>query len=166
MSVAIRHWKKEDLPSLVLHANNFNIAKFMNNGFPHPYTEEQGMKFINYTLSMNPISIFAIDKDGEAIGGIGLHPQQDIMCTNAELGYWLSEQYWGQGILPNVIPKILDFGFENLNLKRIYARPFGTNLASQKVLQKCGFTLEARFDKTILKNGEMLDELVYAIRQI
>ena len=72
MIVAIRHWKKEDLPSLVLHANNFNIAKFMNNGFPHPYTEEQGMKFINYTLSMNPISIFAIDKDGESIGGIGL----------------------------------------------------------------------------------------------
>lgn len=104
----------------------------MNNGFPHPYTEEQGMKFINYTLSMNPISIFAIDKDGESIGGIGLHPQQDIMCTNAELGYWLSEQYWGQGILPKVIPTILDFGFENLNLKRIYARPFGTNIASQK----------------------------------
>lgn len=60
---------------------------------------------------------------------------------------------------------MVEYGFENPDIDRIYARPFGSNIGSQKVLEKAGFTLEARFEKTILKFGELEDELVYAGRR-
>jgi [ribosomal protein S5]-alanine N-acetyltransferase len=57
------------------------------------------------------------------------------------------------------------YAFENFDIERAYARPFGSNVASQRVLEKSGFTLEDRFSKTIYKNGRWEDELVYAIRK-
>jgi len=60
---------------------------------------------------------------------------------------------------------MIDFGFKTYDITRIYARPFGTNLASQRVLEKAGFKLEARIEKNVYKNGEALDELIYAVRR-
>lgn len=165
MHFTLRPWNINDLDSLVKNANNPNIAKFMTDGFPHPYTKEKGIAFIEMATKDNPIHIFAIDVDGKAVGGIGIHPQHDIMKKNAELGYWLGEEYWGKGIVSNAIKQMIDFAFRTYDINRVFARPFGTNMASQKVLEKCGFKLEARFEKVILKNGEYLDELVYAIRK-
>jgi RimJ/RimL family protein N-acetyltransferase len=161
----LRPWSLGDLNSLVKHANNPNIAKFMTDTFPHPYSPENGKNFIEFATKDNPIHIFAIEVNGEAAGGIGIHPQQDIMRKNAELGYWLAEDYWGNGILTRAIPQIVDFAFKTYDITRIYSRPYSTNLASQRVLEKTGFKLEGRFEKTIFKNGEYLDELVYAVRR-
>ncbi len=161
----LRPWNTSDLKSLVAHANNPAIAKFMTDAFPHPYTEAHGKAFIEMACRDTPIHIFAIDVDGEAVGGIGVHPQHDIMRRNAELGYWLGEAYWGRGIVTAAIHEMVEFAFRTYDINRVYARPFGTNTASQRVLEKTGFTLEARFEKTVFKNGEYLDELVYAIRR-
>jgi [ribosomal protein S5]-alanine N-acetyltransferase len=60
---------------------------------------------------------------------------------------------------------MVDYAFKNFDVYRIYARPFGYNIASQKALQKAGFVLEARLEKTIFKNGEYVDELIYAVRR-
>lgn len=165
MNFTLRPWNINDLESLVKNANNPNIAKFMTDGFPHPYTKEKGISFIEMATKDNPIHIFAIEIDGKSVGGIGIHPQQDIMKKNAELGYWLGEEYWGKCIVSGAIKQMLDFAFTTYDINRVYARPFGTNIASQKVLEKTGFKLEARFEKVIFKNGEYLDELVYAIRK-
>lgn len=165
MNFKLRPWNINDLDSLVKNANNPNIAKFMTDGFPHPYTKEKGIAFIEMATKDNPIHIFAIEIDGKAVGGIGIHPQQDIMKKNAELGYWLGEEYWGKGIVSRAIKQVIDFAFATYEINRVFARPFGTNIASQKVLEKCGFKLEARFEKVILKNGEYFDELVYAFRK-
>lgn len=165
MNFKLRPWNINDLESLVQHANNPKIAKFMTDGFPHPYTKEKGISFIEMATKDSPIHIFAIDMDGKAVGGIGIHPQQDIMKKNAELGYWLGEEYWGKGIVSGAIKQVIDFAFTTYDINRVFARPFGTNVASQKVLEKCGFKLEARLEKVIFKNGEYLDELIYAIRK-
>jgi RimJ/RimL family protein N-acetyltransferase len=81
------------------------------------------------------------------------------------MGYWLAEDYWGKGIMPEAIRQMVEYSFNNLDIDRIFARPFGINIASQRVLEKAGFILEARFEKTILKNGEHLDEMYYAVRK-
>jgi RimJ/RimL family protein N-acetyltransferase len=155
-----------DLGSLVSFANNRKIAQNMTDQFPHPYTIESGKAFIEHATKNSPINIFAIDVDNRAVGGIGLHPQTDIYSKNAELGYWLAEQYWGRGIVSKAITKMLDYGFENFNVTRIFARPFGSNIASQKALEKAGFKLEAKFEQTLFKNGKFEDELVYAVRRV
>lgn len=165
MEFIIRPWQLNDLESLVKHANNPKIAKFMTNGFPHPYTVEHGKKWLEMATKNSPSIFFAIQINGNAAGGIGIHLQQDIMCKNAELGYWLSETYWGNNIVPRVIPQIVDYAFKTFDITRIYARPFGNNPASQRVLIKCGFKLEARLEKTIYKNGEFLDELIFSVRK-
>lgn len=154
-----------DLDSLVRHANNSNIAKNMMDRFPHPYTAENGKLFIESASSSDPVSIFAIEIDGEAVGGIGIHPQQDVFRKSAELGYWLAEPFWGKGIISLAIPQMLDLAFKTFDITRVFARPYGTNKGSQRVLEKTGFTLEARLEKTIFKNGEYLDELIYAVRR-
>jgi RimJ/RimL family protein N-acetyltransferase len=161
----LRPWHLNDLESLVEHANNPDIAKFMTDGFPNPYSNENGEAFIAFATKDDPIHIFAIEVDGNAVGGIGIHPQQDIMRKNAELGYWLGEKYWGKGIITAAITQVLAFAFRTYDITRVFARPFGTNYASQRVLEKAGFILEARLEKTVFKNGEYLDELIYAFRR-
>ena len=165
MEFKLRPWNFDDNDSLVYHANNYNIARFMTDRFPHPYTKEDANHFILMASSGSPANILAIEVEGKAAGGIGLHVQPDIYRKNAELGYWLGEAFWGNGIITNAIKQMVDYGFEHWDINRIFARPFGTNKASQRVLEKAGFILEGRFEKTLFKNEVYFDELIYATRR-
>lgn len=160
----LRPWSMDDLPSLVRYANNFEIAKNMMDGFPYPYSEQSGIDFIEMTQKSK--SLFqCIEINGEAAGSSGIHLRTDVYKKNAEIGYWLAEPYWGKGIISRVIPMMVDEGFEMFDIERIYAGVFGRNKASQHVLEKNGFVLEGQFEKTIFKNGQFEDEMVYAVRR-
>ena len=165
MNFILRPWHSNDLESLIKFGNNTSIAKFMTDQFPNPYTPEKARQFIEMATKNTPTNIMAIEIEGLASGGIGLHLQSDIQHKNAELGYWLGEPFWGNGIITNAIQQMVVYGFKTWDINRIFARPFGTNIGSQKALEKAGFKLEAKFERTFLKNGEYLDELVYAIRK-
>lgn len=158
----LRQWSMSDVDSLAEHANNYNIAKWLTNQFPYPYSKKAGEAFISSILNDNPQKVFAIEVDGEAVGSIGIFPQSDIHEKSAEIGYFLSEKHWGKGIMPKAIADIVAYGFENFDIVRIYARPFSTNKGSQRVLEKSGFKLEARLEKALFKHGEYMDELIYA----
>lgn len=165
MNFKLRPWVEADAEDLARFANNQKVANNLTNQFPHPYTIENAHAFIKMTKSHNPIQVFAIDIDGIASGGIGIHEQADVYVKNMELGYWLAEPYWGNGIITEAIKQIVEYGFETFDVTRIFARPYGHNIGSQKALEKAGFKLEARFEKTFYKNGEFLDELIYAVRR-
>ncbi len=165
MKFKLRPWEISDLDSLVKYANNWQIAKNMTDGFPFPYSENNGKSFIEFATKDSPIHIFAIDIDGQAVGGIGIHPQADIHRRNAELGYWLAESFWGQGIISSAVKQTIDFAFATYDIDRVFARPFGTNIPSQKILEKNNFSIEGKFEKVLIKDGILLDELVYAIRR-
>jgi RimJ/RimL family protein N-acetyltransferase len=161
----LRAWRESDLEHLVLHANNERIAIWMMDRFPHPYTVEKGRWFIDFVSKGEGNHIYAIEINGKACGSIGLHFQTDIHKRNAEIGYWLGEEYWGQGIITEAIRRITKIGFDNFPINRIYGVCFGNNLASQRVLQKAGFVMEAHLKATIEKNGRIEDELIFAIRR-
>lgn len=165
MDFKLRPWSNNDLDSLVKYANNINITRFMSDGFPFPYTYEKGKAFLEIVSQNTNALYFAIEVNGQAVGGIGISPKTDIKRKNAELGYWLGEPYWGYGIITRAIGEIVDIGFKTFDITRIFAAPFGTNMASQRVLEKSGFKLEGRFEKALFKNNEFLDELIYAIRK-
>lgn len=170
MNLILRPWRLEDLDILVRYANNYKIASYLRDQFPHPYTHEDGASWIARTADDNPARVFAIvlvedGVEGEPVGSIGIHPQTDISRKNAELGYWLGEPFWGQGIMTKAIEKIVPYCFLNFDITRIFAIPFGENIGSQKALEKAGFVLEARFESTLFKNGKFQDELVYAVRK-
>ncbi|MES2513561.1 MAG: GNAT family protein [Bacteroidota bacterium] len=165
MEIILRRWHKNDLEALVSIANNKNIAQYMADVFPHPYTHEKGISFIEFANTTSTANIFAITINDRPVGSIGLHLQADILRKNAEIGYWLAEEYWGKGIVVNAINQITKIGFNDMDIIRIFARIYGSNIPSQKVIEKAGFKLEGTFEKTIFKNNEFLDELIYAIRK-
>jgi RimJ/RimL family protein N-acetyltransferase len=154
-----------DAEALAFHANNPNVAKYLTDRFPHPYTRADAEQFIAHALTTDQAMLFAIVYGEEVIGGIGIHFQQDIFRLNAELGYWLGEPYWGKGIMTQAIGLMVEHAFSHTLVERIFARPFGSNLGSQRVLEKSHFVLEARFYGTLIKNQQLEDELVYAIRK-
>jgi len=164
MDFELRAFQHDDLPSLVKHANNYNIAKNLSNKFPFPYTQDHGIAFINLALSASPQEIFAIVVNSEAVGSIGVHPQADFYCKNAEMGYWISETYWGQGIVPEAIKLMVNYGFRTFDITRIYARTFDINIKSQRVLEKTGFTLEAILKETFYKYGTVYEFSSHAIK--
>lgn len=165
MTISLRKWNDDDLEDLISAANNAHIAQFLTDSFPHPYSADFGRQFISLAQDKNAGLRLAISIDGKAIGGIGIHPQTDIFRKNAELGYWLSEDYWGKGIATQAVQQIVPIAFENFAITRLYARVYGNNIASQKVMAKSGFEKEAHFKNSLFKNGQFLDELIYAIRK-
>ena len=165
METTLRLFNLDDLEKVVEFANNPKIAENLLDVFPHPYTIADGNTFLNRAMSGDPIQVFAICFNDEFCGAIGIHPQEDIFRKNAELGYWIAEPFWGKRITSKAVKLMCDYGFENFDISRIFARPFGHNTASKKVLENAGFEHEATLSKTIFKNGEYCDELFYAIRK-
>jgi len=159
----LRPFRLTDKKRLVELGNNSNISDNLTDGFPHPYTDEAAIKFINESLENDPIRRFAIEENGIYVGNIGLHPSEDIYRFNAEIGYFIGEPYWNRGIATKAIKIISRYGFETMNLKRIYAGVFDYNPSSSHVLEKCGFEYEGLFKKALFKNGEFHDELRYAL---
>lgn len=161
MDYILRPWRSSDLDSLVKYADNYNVAKWLTNQFPHPYTYESGKGYIEMVGKDNPTRVFAIEIEGEAAGSIGIFPQTDIHEKSAEIGYWLSEKYWRNGIMSSAVRDIVKYGFDTFDIVRIYAKPFSTNSGSQKVLEKAGFSKEATLKRALFKNGEIMDEYIY-----
>ncbi len=160
----LRPWAETDLHSIVKYAGNPKITRFMSDGFLNVSSPEGAKKFIAFANSATDRIYRAIELDGEAVGGIGVSVLSDIYRKNAELGYWLAEPFWGKGIMSQAIPAIINEAFEILDIKRIFAKPFHTNFASHRVLEKSGFKLETIFEKTVFKDGEYLDEYIFGIR--
>jgi RimJ/RimL family protein N-acetyltransferase len=158
----LRRWEPSDLESLVENANNYHIAVNMRDLFPFPYTIEDGRMFIEIVSNENRNCFFAITVNNEAIGGIGLTLGEDIEKISAEVGYWLGEKYWGNGITSSALEGILDYGFNELGLERIFAKPLEHNLASRRVLEKNGFKLEGILNRSVIKSGKIYNQALYA----
>jgi RimJ/RimL family protein N-acetyltransferase len=161
--VALREFQAEDRDALVNLANNANIANNLGDGFPHPYSIEAADKFIKDAQESSPTTRFCIEKNGVYVGNIGLHPNVDIYRKNAEVGYFIGEPYWGQGIASQAVKMMVDYGFQVLKMHRIEAGVFDYNIASKKVLENAGFEFEGTAKQSVFKNGSFHDEFKYAI---
>lgn len=159
----IRNWRRGDEQSLVRHANNRKIWRNVRDLFPHPYTMADAEKWIALASSEKSNTNFAIEVDGAAAGSIGLVLKDDIFRRSAEIGYWLGEEFWGRGIVTEAVRAVTEYGFANFDICRIYAGVFEWNPASMRVLEKAGYELEGRMKKSATKDGQIIDELIYAI---
>jgi RimJ/RimL family protein N-acetyltransferase len=158
----IRRWNGGDVDALVKHADNRKIWLNLRDGFPHPYTAESARSFLAVVGRQNPVTFFAIATAEEAIGGIGVTLNRDVHRLTAEMGYWLGEAHWGKGIVSETIVRFSAYAFERFGLVRIYAEPYAENRASCRVLEKSGFALEGRMRSNVIKDGRILDQLLYA----
>ena len=158
----LRPWRPSDLESLVRYANNRNVWLNVRDRFPHPYTKRDGRAFLAETRIHDPDARFAIDVQGEAVGGIGFVVQPDVERVSAEIGYWLGEPFWGRGIATEAVRAVTRYAVASRGLTRIFAVVFAWNVASCRVLEKAGYTLEARLRRSAIKDGREIDQLQYA----
>jgi [ribosomal protein S5]-alanine N-acetyltransferase len=159
----LRDWTARDAPSLVRYADNPRIAATLRDAFPSPYTLEDAQRFIALATSPGPHRFLAIEVDSVACGGIGIHPLDDVHRRTAEIGYWLAEPYWGRGIVTGAVRAFVPVAFHGSGITRLQAGIFANNPASMRVLEKCGFTLEAVHRNAVTKNGVTMDEMMYVL---
>jgi [ribosomal protein S5]-alanine N-acetyltransferase len=158
----LRPWRREDAPALARHANNRNIWLRLRDRVPHPYSLADAEAYLQSATNNERELRACIEIEGEAAGSIGIHPGEDVHRRTAELGYWIAEPYWGRGIATEAVRAFVDYGFATLPLDRIYASAYANNPASARVLEKAGFQFEGRMRKHAIKDGVVLDSLLYA----
>jgi len=134
----------------------------MRDAFPHPYTLEDAHRFFERAGEAGNLFL-AIEVGAEAVGGIGIHFQDDVYRHTGEIGYWLSASCWGRGIATDAVRTFVPVVFMETDLIRIQAGIFADNPASARVLEKSGFVREAVHKDAITKKGVVMDEIVYAI---
>lgn len=160
----LRKWQKGDEASLTENANNPKIWTNVRDYFPSPYTLTDAYEWINFV--QNEKCHFAIEVGGKAVGGIGVIFQQDVARSNVEIGYWLGEAYWGKGIASAAVAQMVEYVFSTYpEIHRIFAGVFQYNTASMRVLEKAGFEQEAVLKEAVIKNNQLWDEHIFAIRR-
>ena len=161
--IVFRTWRSRDVAALCRHANSHAVWRGLLDRFPYPYNESDAERWIalNHATLTAPQN-FAIELDGEAIGGVGFDRHKDVFSGTAEIGYWLGEAHWGRGIGTAAAIFITDYAFGTYPLERVQAGVFAGNRASARVLEKAGFTLEGCLRSAVKKEGRVMDLLMYA----
>jgi ribosomal-protein-alanine N-acetyltransferase len=157
----LRSWAVSDKANLVRYANNRAVWRNLLDSFPHPYSEADADFWIAHTRA-NPGLHFAIQFDGEAIGGIGVTARSGVAIKTAHFGYWLGEHAWGKGIATAAARAMVSYAFTAFPFARLEAPVFAWNPASMRVLEKAGFSREGVLRNSVFKDGELIDSVLYA----
>ena len=165
MDFTLRKWKQDDAAEIAEAANNPKIAANLRNSFPHPYLLSDAEGYVNDCIAKEGDKQLtrAIIADGKAVGSIGVFVMGDVYEKSAELGYWLSEDYWRKGITSAAVKMICKEAFECFDIIRIYAEPYSDNMGSRGVLEKAGFTYEGTMRNGVYKNGKVHSYCMYSL---
>jgi ribosomal-protein-alanine N-acetyltransferase len=156
----LRPYRAGDAGALRSVADDFMVARWMTRRFPHPYTRADAEEWIGIATSA-PLSL-AIEVEGSLAGGIGVEQFGGERGGTAMFGYWLGRDYWGRGIGTDAARTLTDHALRDRGLRRLEATVFVPNVASARVLQKCGFTLEATLPAYYVdRNDAVCDGLLY-----
>ena len=162
--LVLRPFRSEDAPVVRDLAGAREVAANTLT-IPHPYPEGEAERWIAGHASAfqaGDLVIFAITTEVDGLtGAVGL--MLDDGSGIAELGYWVGVPYWGRGYATEAATAVIEYGFRDLALQRIWARAFARNPASSRVLEKIGMVHEGTQRKGIRKNDELLDTQLYAI---
>lgn len=160
--ITLRDYEKSDVERLVALANNQNVSRYLIDTFPYPYTLQDAEWWIEIGARANNAVTKVIQYNGEFVGSVGIAPQVGWKRHVAEIGYWIGEAYWGQGITTDALSLMTDYATSQLNCKKLFAPVLGPNQASMRVLEKCGYELEGILKSEVFKDGNYFDLHHYA----
>ena len=154
----LRPWKESDAESLYHFAKNPNVGPIA--GWPPHKSVEESLDIIKTVFSKK--ETYAITINGKAIGCVGLlfYPDTNHYWDDegVELGYWIGEEYWGKGLVPEACKELIKHSFEDLNIDKLYASFRYDNHQSKRVLEKLGFKYYCD-----LKNMDFRGKEIYEI---
>jgi RimJ/RimL family protein N-acetyltransferase len=154
-----------DIPRITEYAADENIARYTLN-IPHPYAEQDAVYWLHMAhegYKKGSQRAFAIRLKPELafIGGIGLIINRRFQ--RAELGYWVAKPYWNRGFTSEAAAAVIEHGFQELDLNKIYATHLHENPASGKVMERNGMQREGYLKEHVLKNGVFCDLVQYGL---
>lgn len=158
----LRPFAQSDALALVNAINNSANLKYTTINLPWKLEDAQWwLSFIKQASTQKPVTEvhFAIEIQGKLVGSIGCI---NIYSHKGELGYWLTEDYAGSGVMSRVVAQMVIHCFNDIQLVRLFAPVLSFNEASAKVLEKNGFEREGVHKKYYQKDGAYLDALCYA----
>jgi RimJ/RimL family protein N-acetyltransferase len=158
----IRPWVETDAESLQRHANNREVSIQLRDRFPFPYGMEQARKFLTWIGTQPSPTVWAIEVNGEAAGGIGIEVHTDVERVSAEIGYWLGQSVWGRGVATEALTAVTAEVFKRFEITRLFAVPFADHIASVRVLEKAGYVREGHLRQSAIKDGKIRDQLLFA----
>jgi len=161
--VELRSWQWSDSKVLANLINNRKIWDNVRDYLPHPYTYKDADMFLKSNVEQETTN-FAVLFNNEVAGGVGYVPKEDVYKFTAEIGYWIGEPYWGQGIATEAIRLLIERIREHSpSIVRVYAEVFDYNKASMRALEKNGFYLETVRRKGVVKNGVIHDDYIFVL---
>ena len=139
----LRGWQENDADSLYKYAQNPNIGLIA--GWQPHTSIENSREIIKNVLSADKTYAVVLKQTGEVIGSIGLMMSRSeinsaqMTISEGEIGFWIGEPFWGQGLIPEAVCELLRHAFEDLQLTAVWCGYYNGNEKSKRVQEKCGF---------------------------
>lgn len=138
----LRSWTENDAESLYNYAKDPAIGPIA--GWPPHTSVENSREIIRDILSAPETYAVVLKETNEPIGSVGIMfadgvHSADMQDGDAEIGYWIGVPYWGQGLIPEAVQRLLKRCFVELDVKRVWCGHYDGNIKSRRVMEKCGF---------------------------
>jgi ribosomal-protein-alanine N-acetyltransferase len=163
--LVFRSFKLADAGFIYKIRSNPKVMEFMDAPTHKSLEDSENMVGIIRTAycEMKGINwIIASKETGEQLGYFGFWRLMPDHCRG-EIGYALSPDYWGKGIMKEALKRMIEFGFNDLCLHSIEANVNPGNISSIKLLERAGFKQEAYFRENYLFDGKYYDSLIYSL---
>lgn len=159
--VELKKYNLKYIDAFISLRNNQNIYK---NGFditPNPYTKKYATDLFLTQMKKFPAERFLLFYNNNLCGEIGVWLKEDVYRLNADIGYFVGELYWGNGIATRAIEQMCNYVFKTFDVVRIVASVFEYNKPSMRVLEKNGFILETIQKRGVVKNDKVIDNYIW-----
>lgn len=163
-AACLRPHRLTDAADFQRNADDAELAALCSENFPHPYTLELAEAFLaKKSAQTAPYKNLALVEHDHLIGTMGLISVVSSNSTYAEIGYWTGEAARGRGLTSAALTVFCDYVFAEFpQLYRLEAVTFAKNIASQRVLEKAGFTRECLLRQRARYHGQIVDDVLYA----
>jgi [ribosomal protein S5]-alanine N-acetyltransferase len=140
-------------------AGNYDVAKTTLT-IPHPYPKGSAAIFIQSMIDSETYALIQKESN-QLIGMMTLKPHPTY--HRGELGYWIGKPFWGRGYGTEAARALVQYGFESLQLHKIYAQAFTTNPGSWRIMEKIGLKYEGTLRQHVYRFGEFYDLAQYGL---
>lgn len=137
----LRPWEESDAEGLYEYAKDPEIGPIA--GWPPHTSVENSREIIRDVLSADETYAVCLKEDRRAIGSIGLIPpaqsHTEAKVDELEVGYWIGVPFWGRGLIPEALRRIIEHAFEDLGCSALWCGYYDGNVKSKRCQEKCGF---------------------------
>ena len=160
--ITFRPIEKRDLPDRVRWFNKIEVSRYLNSNLRKGTSLEEQQEWYARFLKKDDIKMFTIESDGKPVGNVALTNISEN-DSNAGLFIAIDSAYFGKGIGTKAIQFILDYGFNQLGLHKIWLYVCAENKPAIKLYEKCGFKEEGCLKDMLKIEDKFYDEIVMAI---